>query len=475
MSGNVVTLTFAGDSTQLGKTMQDVDGASKQLAAGVDSSGKKMGAGLDRASFAVGAMAGAFGDLGDIMAGFNDLAHLSTTRSQRLARAQNDVSQAYEDIAQAAEDAKQASEDYAQSVLDGAQAQLDAKQAQLDLRTATDEYNKAVKEHGKGSAEAAQAAIDMQQAQLDLDQATRDSSQAQLDGAQAMRDQSQAVIDAKGAQLDLAEAQQAAKPPGWWAQATEVMGMLSPAIMAAVAAMTLLNAEMMINAVRTGAVAVAQGVVAAATGVWTAVQWLLNVALSANPIGLIVMGIALLIGAIIWIATKTTWFQDIWRVAWTWIKETAGAVWGWIKDKASAFWDFVKAIPGNVGRLFKTVGDYVFAPFRWAFNKVADVWNGTIGRLRWSVPDWVPLIGGKTISAPQLPHFHAGGIVPGVPGQEVLAVLQAGERIQTAAQAAGGTGAGVSVRLEFGGSLGALIEREMREGRLSIRQRYVSA
>lgn len=475
MAGNVVTLTFAGDTKDLDKAMGNVEAGSKKLADGVDGSNKKMGAGFDKASFAIGAMVGTFGDLGDVMQGFNDLSQLTTTRSQRLARAQNDVAQAYEDIAQKAQDAKQASEDYAQSVLDGQQAALDMQQAQLDLSTATGEYNAAVKEHGKNSAEARQAAIDMQQAQLDLTQATRDQSQAQLDGEQAMRDQSQAVIDGRKAQLDLADAQREAKPPGWWAQATEVMQGLSPAIMLAVAAMSLLNSEMLINAVRTSATAVAQGAVAAATGIWTAVQWLLNIAMDANPIGLIILGITLLVGAIIWIATKTTWFQDIWRVAWSWIKDTAGAVWSWIKDKASAFWDFLKAIPGNLKNAFKSVGDFVFAPFKWAFNKVADVWNNTIGRLRWTVPDWVPLIGGKSLSAPQLPHFHSGGTVPGVPGQEVLAVLQAGERVQTAAQAAG-TQAGAPVyRFEFSGSLGALIEREMREGRLRIRQQYVTA
>jgi TP901 family phage tail tape measure protein len=42
------------------------------------------------------------------------------------------------------------------------------------------------------------------------------------------------------------------------------------------------------------------GTVAAVTKIWTGVQWLLNAAMTANPIGLVVVGIALLVGAIIY-------------------------------------------------------------------------------------------------------------------------------------------------------------------------------
>jgi hypothetical protein len=75
------------------------------------------------------------------------------------------------------------------------------------------------------------------------------------------------------------------------------------------------------------------------------------------------------------------------------------------------------------------VAGFISAPFRSAFNFVADAWNNTIGRLRWTVPGWVPVIGGNTIAVPNLPKFHTGGVVPGPPGTEVVARLQAGERI----------------------------------------------
>lgn len=169
--------------------------------------------------------------------------------------------------------------------------------------------------------------------------------------------------------------------------------------------------------------AVASAAVKVATVAWTGVQWLLNAALTANPIGLIIVAIAALIAIIVLIATKTTWFQDLWRVVWTFVKEKAVAVWNWLKE-----------LPDKLGNVFKKVSGFITAPFRAAFNLVADAWNNTIGKLSWSVPGWVPIIGGNTISAPKLPKFHSGGVVPGAPGTEMLALLQAGERVTPAGQ-----------------------------------------
>lgn len=167
--------------------------------------------------------------------------------------------------------------------------------------------------------------------------------------------------------------------------------------------------------------AVAAAAAKTATVVWTGVQWLLNAALTANPIGLIIVAIAALIAIIVLIATKTTWFQTAWKVAW-----------GGIKTAAMAVWDWLKALPGRIGEAFKKIAGFITAPFRAAFNLVSDAWNNTIGKLRWSVPSWIPVIGGKSISAPTLPRFHAGGVMPGAPGTEGLAILQAGERVTPA-------------------------------------------
>lgn len=196
--------------------------------------------------------------------------------------------------------------------------------------------------------------------------------------------------------------------------------------------------------IATLAQAAASKVAAAGTAIWEGAQWLLNTAFLASPIGWIVLGIAALIAVIVLIATKTTWFQTIWTKAW------AG-----IKIAASAVWSFIKQIPGWTASAFGKIASVISAPYRAAFNLIASAWNATVGSLHWSVPSWVPGIGGDSISVPKLPHFHTGGTVPGPAGSEVLAVLKAGETV-SANGSSGSQAAPVYVRGD--GVVDALVE-----------------
>jgi hypothetical protein len=164
--------------------------------------------------------------------------------------------------------------------------------------------------------------------------------------------------------------------------------------------------------------AVQTGVTSAATKAAAAAQWLMNTALLASPITWIVVGIVALIAVIVLIAKKTDWFSQAWRASWKWIKQAA-----------SNTWDFLKKIPGWIGTAFSKVANFIAAPYKAAFNLIARAWNNTIGQLSWTVPSWIPGIGGNSISVPHLPTFHAGGVVGGVRGTPTMALLQAGETV----------------------------------------------
>lgn len=179
-------------------------------------------------------------------------------------------------------------------------------------------------------------------------------------------------------------------------------------------------------------------IAAGASKVWAGAQWLLNAALSANPIGLVVIAIAALVAIVVLIATKTTWFQDLWNWTWSKIGDPVKAAWDWIKKVTTKAFDWYISLPGKIWNAFKKIGGYISAPFRSAFNLVAKAWNNTIGQLSWTVPGWVPGIGGNTVGAPKLPTFHSGGTVPGQPGENVLAILRAGERVSAPSASAGG-------------------------------------
>lgn len=195
---------------------------------------------------------------------------------------------------------------------------------------------------------------------------------------------------------------------------------------------------------------------AVGTRAWAFAQGMLNIAFWVSPLGLIILGIVALIAVVVLIATKTTWFQKIWRVAWTWVKKTAVDVWEWLK-----------LLPGRVGGAFGKMAGLIRAPFRAAFNFISDAWNNTIGRLSWSVPAWVPIIGGNSISVPNLPKFHGGtAAASGAMGGEFLAILRSGERVSAPGTSGGGgvaelrvSGAGTSVERAFAEAIAGLINR----------------
>lgn len=134
--------------------------------------------------------------------------------------------------------------------------------------------------------------------------------------------------------------------------------------------------------------AVVTKVVAAATRIWTAIQWLFNAALVANPIGIVVVAIIALIAIIVVIATKTTWFQDAWKWAWGGIKDAASAVWEWIRDtlwpgiKSVWEWitDFIAAHVAVIKSVFSSIWGAIQAVIGF-FTRLKDSVLGKLGEL----------------------------------------------------------------------------------------------
>lgn len=177
-----------------------------------------------------------------------------------------------------------------------------------------------------------------------------------------------------------------------------------------------------------GALIGVTGAQTAATGGATAAQTGLNTALSLNPIGAVVLAIGLLVGAFILAWKHSETFRDIVR----------GAL-DTVKNVATGLWDFFKDLPAKLWGIGGAVKDALLWPYKTAFNAIARLWNDTVGRLSFSVPDWVPGIGGKGFSMPHLPEFHTGGVVPGRPGTEVPILAMAGETVTPRGGAGGST------------------------------------
>lgn len=152
--------------------------------------------------------------------------------------------------------------------------------------------------------------------------------------------------------------------------------------------------------VTTIAKTVAEKAAAAATKAMAVAQWALNAAMSANPIGLVVLAIAALVAGFVLAYKKSETFraivQTVGRVgkeALGWIVDRiqdvidiAGKVIGWFKDK-------IPAALETLGNVAKRIGDVVLAPFRTLqsiIEKVIDL----IGKIKIpDIPDWVPGVG----------------------------------------------------------------------------------
>ncbi|WP_218711555.1 hypothetical protein [Arthrobacter sp. BF1] len=78
--------------------------------------------------------------------------------------------------------------------------------------------------------------------------------------------------------------------------------------------------------------AAAQAVGLVATKAWTAAQWLFNAAMTANPIGLVIIAVALLIAAVVLAYQNIGWFRDGVDAALKWIGEAWTNTTKWISD-----------------------------------------------------------------------------------------------------------------------------------------------
>ena len=123
------------------------------------------------------------------------------------------------------------------------------------------------------------------------------------------------------------------------------------------------------------------------------------------------------------------------KIGWALIKATfmtaMTAVWEFVDKRLDSIVDFFKKLGGRVKSGISTLADTIKRPFTSAFNAIKRLWNSTVGGFSFSVPDWVPGIGGRGWS---IPKMHTGGIVPGV--GDVPIIAKGGEGVFTRDQMA---------------------------------------
>lgn len=178
----------------------------------------------------------------------------------------------------------------------------------------------------------------------------------------------------------------------------------------------------------TGAHKVATIASTVATGAQAIAQRALNAAMKANPIGLVVAAIALLVGGLILAYNKSDTFRGM-------VNKVAAVMVDW-KDKAlgaigsysdggggilGKLWSVVNVISGlgeTISRKASGMWDGLKESFRSAINSIIGWWNNLSFSL--DIPNKIPgLPDSFSISTPNIPYLASGGIVT----QPTLAVV----------------------------------------------------
>lgn len=224
---------------------------------------------------------------------------------------------------------------------------------------------------------------------------------------------------------------------------------------------------------------IALGAVALVMGIQMAAAWVMAL----GPIELIAIAVAALAVLVImnWDtiknATLAAWNAVVGAVsaavnavvgAWNWAFSMASSIWhsvygavnsaiggvvsafDWVVRKGGELIGWFTGLPATLANALVDVGNIILAPYKWAFNAIAKAWNNSVGRLHFSIPKWVPGLGGNGFSMPTIPYLakggdiaRAGAVVVGDAGPEVLN-LPAGARVTplsgSGAPAAGGGG-----------------------------------
>ncbi|TDD54592.1 hypothetical protein E1286_05225 [Nonomuraea terrae] len=177
------------------------------------------------------------------------------------------------------------------------------------------------------------------------------------------------------------------------ASAARTAGTAAVALLRVAAGYTRIAAQALLARTRILLATAAQVAVRAATAAWTAIQWALNAALNANPIGLIVIAIAALVAGLIYAYQNSETFRNIVDAAFKAIGEAATWVWETVLkpvfDALVALWQNVIAPAATWlwQTIIKPAFDGIGAAVQWAWTNLIQpavqalvaFWQSTLG------------------------------------------------------------------------------------------------
>lgn len=220
-----------------------------------------------------------------------------------------------------------------------------------------------------------------------------------------------------------------------------------------------------------GTLLIAFNAVRIATAAWTAVQTVLNFVLAANPLGIIIVAVAALAAGIVFLATKTQFFQTVWKAVssfvisawkgvtsfldssfksigtwfsnlWTGAQKSFNSFITWIGTAVKKIGGFFEAVFSSIGGFFRSAINGWLSSFEAFINFFIRGINGMLGGLNTVLRGVKTATGGlinmvvPNIATVNLPRLAKGGYVDqattaiiGEAGPEVVTPLKDFERM----------------------------------------------
>ena len=188
--------------------------------------------------------------------------------------------------------------------------------------------------------------------------------------------------------------------------------------------------------------------IAGTIGLIAAAIVITNIAMALNPFAIIAIGVGLLVIALKLAYDKFETFRKL-----------VDIVFDALVTGGQAVFDGLTTIFSGLYTIFKTL-----------FNGIAKLWNNTIGKLSFEIPNWVPGIGGSGFDVPNIPYLAEGGIVT---GPTVAMIGEAGpEAVIPLNQMNGRMGSNVTINISGGISTSAEIGRSVVDALTQYSQVY---
>jgi hypothetical protein len=137
---------------------------------------------------------------------------------------------------------------------------------------------------------------------------------------------------------------------------------------------------------------------------WISENWKLILVILTGPFGLALAFVLSFKDQIIgFVRGVIDWIKNNWQLLLAILTGPFGLALLFIKTFRTQIMDVFSLIYKGIKSTMGFIADLITAPFKAAFKGIAWLWNNTVGKLAFSVPSWVPGIGGKGFDVPDIP------------------------------------------------------------------------